>query len=59
MDKKTYGHQIIADIMNENYYPVKFNAEEKRPSKFLEESFQITILNIKEEKILYTNLRNI
>ncbi len=30
MDKKTYGHQVIADILNENYYPVKFNAEEKR-----------------------------
>lgn len=29
MDKKTYGHQVIADILNENYYPVKFNAEEK------------------------------
>jgi thioredoxin-related protein len=30
MDKKTYGHQVIADILNENYYPVKFNAEEKK-----------------------------
>ncbi|ALR29170.1 MULTISPECIES: thioredoxin family protein [Chryseobacterium] len=29
MDKKTYGHQVIADILNQNYYPVKFNAEEK------------------------------
>jgi uncharacterized protein YyaL (SSP411 family) len=40
MDKKTYGHQIIADIINENYYPVKFNAEEKRPSKFLKKVFK-------------------
>ncbi len=30
MDKKTYGHQVIADILNENYYAVKFNAEEKK-----------------------------
>ena len=30
MDKKTYGNLIIADILNENYYPVKFNAEEKK-----------------------------
>lgn len=29
MDKKTYGNAIIADIINENYYAVKFNAEEK------------------------------
>ena len=29
MDKKTYGNQVIADILNENYYSVKFNAEEK------------------------------
>ncbi|WP_126653647.1 thioredoxin family protein [Chryseobacterium aureum] len=30
MDKKTYGHPVIAQILNENYYPVKFNAEEKK-----------------------------
>ncbi|MEY8761778.1 thioredoxin family protein [Chryseobacterium tongliaoense] len=30
MDKKTYGHEVIAQILNENYYPVKFNAEEKK-----------------------------
>jgi thioredoxin-related protein len=30
MDKKTYGNQIITDILNQNYYPVKFNAEEKK-----------------------------
>ncbi|CEJ70378.1 thioredoxin family protein [Chryseobacterium oranimense] len=30
MDKKTYGHAVIAQILNENYYPVKFNAEEKK-----------------------------
>lgn len=29
MDKKTYGNPIIADILNENFYAVKFNAEEK------------------------------
>ncbi|MET3531379.1 thioredoxin family protein [Chryseobacterium flavum] len=29
MDKKTYGHPVIAQILNESYYPVKFNAEEK------------------------------
>lgn len=29
MDKKTYGHPVIAEFLNENYYPVKFNAEDK------------------------------
>lgn len=30
MDKKTYGNSVIAEFLNENYYPVKFNAEEKK-----------------------------
>lgn len=29
MDKNTYGNPVIADYLNQNYYPVKFNAEEK------------------------------
>ena len=29
MDKNTYGHQEIANFLNENYYAVKFNAEGK------------------------------
>ena len=29
MDKKTYGHSVISEFLNENYYPVKFNAEDK------------------------------
>jgi len=39
MDKKTYGHQIIADIINENYYPVKFNAEEKNSIEIFGRTF--------------------
>ncbi|KMQ62918.1 thioredoxin [Chryseobacterium sp. FH2] len=39
MDKKTYGHQIIADILNESYYPVKFNAEEKKPVQIFGRTF--------------------
>ncbi|QDP84131.1 DUF255 domain-containing protein [Chryseobacterium sp. SNU WT5] len=27
MDKTTYNHPVIAQYLNENYYPVKFNAE--------------------------------
>lgn len=30
MDKKTFSNPIIADYLNENYYPVKFNAEQKQ-----------------------------
>ncbi|WP_292008151.1 thioredoxin fold domain-containing protein [Chryseobacterium sp.] len=30
MDKKTYGHEVIAKMLNDNYYPVKFNAEDKK-----------------------------
>lgn len=29
MDKSTYNHPIISRYLNENYYPVKFNAERK------------------------------
>ncbi|WP_326982388.1 thioredoxin fold domain-containing protein [Chryseobacterium sp. MYb264] len=39
MDKKTYGHQVIADILNQNYYPVRFNAEEKKPIKIFDRTF--------------------
>lgn len=30
MDKKTYGNAVIYEILNTNYYPVKFNAEDKK-----------------------------
>ncbi|MCY0967573.1 thioredoxin family protein [Chryseobacterium wangxinyae] len=30
MEKKTYGNAVISDFLNQNYYPVKFNAEEKK-----------------------------
>jgi thioredoxin-related protein len=29
MDNKTFSNQIIADYLNKNFYPVKFNAEQK------------------------------
>lgn len=29
MEKNTYNHPIIAKYLNDNYYPVKFNAEGK------------------------------
>lgn len=30
MEKNTYNHPVISKILNENYYPVKFNAEGKQ-----------------------------
>lgn len=30
MDKKTFGHAVISEFLNENYYSVKFDAEDKR-----------------------------
>lgn len=29
MDKKTFSNEIIAEYLNKNFYPVKFNAEQK------------------------------
>lgn len=34
MDKKTYSKAQIADYINENFYPVKFNAEQKKSVAF-------------------------
>lgn len=34
MDQKTFSHPEIADYLNENFYPVKFNAESKEPITF-------------------------
>ncbi|MDR6921040.1 MULTISPECIES: thioredoxin family protein [Chryseobacterium] len=39
MDKKTYGHAIIAQILNDNFYPVKFNAEEKKTFEIFGRTF--------------------
>jgi uncharacterized protein YyaL (SSP411 family) len=29
MDSKTFSNKVIADYLNKNFYPVKFNAEQK------------------------------
>ncbi len=39
MEKNTYGNPIIADFLNTNFYPVKFNAEEKKTIDFLGRKF--------------------
>lgn len=39
MDKETYGNDIIAAHINENYYAVKFNAEDKNNIAFAGRTF--------------------
>lgn len=39
MDKETYGNDIIAAHINENYYAVKFNAEDKNNVAFAGRTF--------------------
>jgi thioredoxin-related protein len=34
MDKDVFTNQVIADILNNEYYPVKFNAESNAPVTF-------------------------
>ncbi len=34
MDKKTFNDPNVAKILNENFYPVKFNAEQREPIVF-------------------------
>lgn len=50
MDKKTYGNPIIADIINENYYAVKFNAEEKNTIQIFGRKFSNPNTEHKKEK---------
>jgi thioredoxin-related protein len=35
MDKETFNHPVIAQYINENYYPVKLNAESKEDITFM------------------------
>ena len=39
LDKDTFSDPIIASYMNENFIPVKFNAESKEPVTFLGKEF--------------------
>lgn len=39
MDKDTFTNRVIADLLNNKFYPVKFNAEGKEKVDFLGQSF--------------------
>lgn len=40
MDKNTFNQSTIAEYLNENYHPVKFNAEQKENIKFMGNVFK-------------------
>ena len=39
MDKNTYNHPVIAEQINQNYYPVKFDAESSESFSILGKTF--------------------
>src|SRR5664280_901427 len=39
MDKETFTNSVISDILNNKFYPVKFNAEGKESITFLSKTF--------------------
>lgn len=39
MDKKTFAQPIVAEYLNNNFYPVKFNAEQKDTVNILGQTF--------------------
>ncbi len=39
LDKNTFGHPKVAEFINENYYPVKFNAEGEEEINYKNEVF--------------------
>ena len=39
MEKNTYNHPVVAQYINQNYYPVKFDAEGKETVKLYGRSF--------------------
>ena len=39
MDKETFSNKVVADILNNKFYPVKFNAEGKESITFLGQKF--------------------
>ena len=39
MDQDTFTHTVIADILNSNFYPVKFDAEGKENIEFFGQTF--------------------
>lgn len=42
MDKKTFTDGEVIDYLNENFYPVKFNAEQKEPITFKGKTYEYT-----------------
>ncbi len=45
MDKKTYANPALVKYVNEHYYAIKFNAEQKAPVTFLNKQYKFTAAN--------------
>ena len=43
MNQTTFAHPVIADYINEKYYPVKFNAEQKESIEFGGRTFKYIV----------------
>lgn len=42
MDKETFSNPVIAKYLNENFYPVKFDAEQKESIEFKSQTYRNT-----------------
>ncbi|PHI19473.1 thioredoxin [Lewinellaceae bacterium SD302] len=42
MDDKTFSEAEVIDYLNDNFYPVKFNAEQKEPITFKGQTYEYT-----------------
>lgn len=40
MDKNTFSHEVVADYLNNNFYPVKLNAEQKEDIQVGEQTYK-------------------
>jgi thioredoxin-related protein len=45
MDKKTYTNDSLIQFVNENYYAIKFDAEQRTPIKFMGKSWEYSAQN--------------
>lgn len=59
MEKHTYNHPVIADYLNENYYPVKFDSESKIVVNIYGKIFENTSETSKNKMHDFTKFMNV
>lgn len=56
MDKKTYNDQQVIDYINQNFYPVKLDAETKKTIQWRDKSFEFNKeVNVNDFSLYLTN----